>query len=234
MKALSISVSAMLVLCWFNCNVAIAADNTLTDKEKSAGWELLFDGESLAQWRNYQKQTVSPLWRVKDGVLTLTGKGGGDLITRKQYDEFELKLDWKIAQGGNSGVFVLADEAGQYVYSHAPEIQLIDNERHADAKTDSRRAGSLYDLVAAPSAAFKPAETWNSLRIRLQDNVLSVWQNEVMTVHIVLHSSTWDKLVAASKFADWQGFAQQSSGYIGLQDHGDLVSFKNIKIKELP
>ncbi|NVK58146.1 MAG: DUF1080 domain-containing protein [Alteromonadaceae bacterium] len=232
MKGLSIL--AVLFLFGLHSNNASGADNTLTDTEKSAGWELLFDGNSLTHWRNYQKQDVSPLWQINDGVLTLTGKGGGDIITRKQYDEFELRLDWKIAQGGNSGVFVLADEEGKYVYSHAPEVQLIDNERHADAKMDARRAGSLYDMVAAPSAAFKPAETWNSLRIRLQDNVLSVWQNDVMTVHIVLHSSTWDKLVAASKFADWQGFAQQQSGYIGLQDHGDVVSFKNIKIKELP
>ncbi len=232
MKALLIS--ALLLLLWCHSSDATGADNTLTEAEKSAGWQLLFDGKSLAHWRNYQQQNVSPLWQINDGVLTLTGKGGGDLITRKQFDEFELKLDWKIATGGNSGVFVLADEEGKYVYSHAPEVQLIDNEKHADAKTDSRRAGSLYDLVAAPSAAFKPAQTWNNLRIRLQDNVLSVWQNDVMTVHIVLHSSTWNKLVAASKFANWQGFAQQQSGFIGLQDHGDIVSFKNIKIKELP
>lgn len=231
MKALSIA--SLLLLFGLNSHLATAKDNTLTTEEKSSGWELLFDGKSLQHWRNYQKSEVSEQWKILDGAITLTGKGGGDLISLKQYSQFELKLEWKIAEGGNSGVFILADEEGKYVFSHAPEIQIIDNEKHPDSKLDSHRSGSLYDMVAAPSSAYKPANTWNSMVIRLEDGVLSVWQNGVMTVHIVMHSSTWDKLVAASKFANWQGFAEQTAGYIGLQDHGDKVAFKNIKIKEL-
>lgn len=211
-----------------------ANDNQLTEHEKQQGWQLLFDGKSMSQWRTYQKRDINPKWQIENDAITLTQGGAGDIITRQQFDDFELMLDWKISEAGNSGIFFLADETGKYVFSHAPEIQIIDNEKHADSKLDTHRSGSLYDMVAAPETAYKPAGEWNTVKISLDDGVLQVWQNGVMTVHIVMHSSTWDKLVAASKFANWQGFAEQSKGHIGLQDHGDKVAFKNIKIRELP
>lgn len=210
-----------------------ASDNQLSEQEQQQGWQLLFDGKSLSQWRNYQQQDISPKWQIQDNAITLTEAGAGDIVTRQQYNNFELKLDWKISEAGNSGIFFLADETGKYVFSHAPEIQIIDNEKHADSKLDTHRSGSLYDMVAAPETAYKPAGEWNTVTISLNNDVLQVWQNGVMTVHIVMHSSTWDKLVAASKFANWQGFAEQTEGHIGLQDHGDKVWFKNIKIREL-
>ena len=211
----------------------LASDNTLSAIEQQQGWESLFDGKSLKGWRNYQKDEAGSNWQVTNGTITLTKGGGGDLITEKQYAEFELSLDWKISDAGNSGVFFLADESEQYIFFHAPEIQIIDNEKHPDSKLDSHRSGSLYDMVVAPSAAYRDAGEWNNLRIKLHNDVLEVWQNGVMTVHIVMHSSTWDKLVAASKFAKWEGFGDQTKGHIGLQDHGDKVWFKNIKIREL-
>lgn len=210
-----------------------ASDNQLSEQEQQQGWQLLFDGKSLSHWRNYQQQDISPKWQIQDNAITLTEGGAGDIITRQQYNNFELKLDWKISEAGNSGIFFLADETGKYVFSHAPEIQIIDNEKHADSKLDTHRSGSLYDMVAAPETAYKPAGEWNNVTISLNNDVLQVWQNGVMTVHIVMHSSTWDKLVAASKFANWQGYAEQTQGHIGLQDHGDKVWFKNIKIREL-
>lgn len=232
MKSLLLAAS-LLLFTSYSTQLA-AKDNTLTQEEKAAGWELLFDGNTLQGWRNYQQTSAMGNWQVQDGTISLTKNGSGDLISSNVYDNFELSLDWKISQAGNSGVFILADETEKYIFFHAPEIQIIDNEKHPDSKLDSHRSGSLYDMVAAPASAYKAASEWNTLRIKRQDNVLEVWQNDVMTVHIVMHSSTWDKLVAASKFAKWQGFGELSKGHIGLQDHGDPVSFKNIKIKELP
>ncbi len=208
-------------------------DNQLTSQEQQDGWQLLFDGQQISQWRNYQQSGLNPQWQVKDGAMVLTGKGGGDILTKASYTQFELQLAWKIAEGGNSGIFILADEKGQHIYSHAPEIQILDNERHADNKLASHRSGSLYDMIAAPAHAQKPAGQWNQVKIRLQQQQLTVWQNQVKTADIRIHSPEWQQLLANSKFATWAGFAKASSGHIGLQDHGDQVWFKNIKIREL-
>ncbi|WP_105190107.1 3-keto-disaccharide hydrolase [Pseudoalteromonas sp. T1lg48] len=210
-----------------------AKDNQLTAQEQEAGWQLLFDGNDMSQWRNFKSDGLNKQWQVEDGAMTLTASGGGDILTKKSYDDFELQLQWKIAKKGNSGIFVLVDEKGSAIYSHAPEIQILDNQEHPDNKIDSHLAGSIYDLFAAPSSAHKVAGQWNDVRIRLRDNHLEVWQNGVSTTSIVIGSTTWNALVENSKFATWQGFAQGQGGHIGLQDHGDRVWFKNIKIKEL-
>ncbi len=208
-------------------------DNTLSAAEQQAGWQLLFDGKDLSQWRNFKQPGLSELWVIEDGALKLSGKGGGDILTKTQYQDFELKLDWKIAEGGNSGIFVLADETGQQIYSHAPEIQILDNERHPDNKLATHLSGSLYDMIASPVASHKPAGQWNQVTIRLEKSELTIWQNGVKTAKVKIHSPQWQQLVAKSKFASWDGFAANAKGHIGLQDHGDVVWFKNIKIKEL-
>jgi hypothetical protein len=211
----------------------VAADNQLTSAEREQGWTLLFNGQDLNQWRNFKQASLNPGWQIDEGAIYLSAGGSGDILSQASYTNFELQLDWRIAEGGNSGVFILVDESGQYIYSHAPEIQILDNAKHSDNKIDSHRSGSLYDMVSAHPSSFKPAGEWNQLRIRLDDGFLQVWQNNVCTTAIVLGSSTWEKLVAASKFATWPGFAAKRSGHIGLQDHGDKVWFKNIKIREL-
>lgn len=208
-------------------------DNQLSEQEKADGWQLLFDGKQLSHWRNFKSQRINEQWKIIGKSMQLTGKGGGDLISKKRYENFELKLDWKVSKAGNSGIFIMADELGKYIYSHAVEVQILDNERHPDNKIDSHLAGSIYDLVSAPKHAHKPAEQWNSVRIRLLDKHLQVWQNEVKTADIVIGSEDWLQRVANSKFATWSGFALTDFGHIGLQDHGDKVSFKNIKIKEI-
>lgn len=210
-----------------------AADNQLTEHEKQAGWELLFNGKNMSQWRNYQSEQLNKKWQIDNGAMSLTERGGGDILTKEAYQNFELKLEWKISSAGNSGIFVLVDELGSAIYSHAPEVQILDNERHSDNKVDSHLSGSLYDLVASPKASHKPAGQWNEVKIKLVDGHLQVWQNGVSTTSIVIGSTTWNNLVKSSKFANWQGFAQGKSGHIGLQDHGDQVWFKNIKIREL-
>ncbi len=227
------SISMLSIALAFSSSAfAKTPDNQLSKEEQSAGWQLLFDGKDMSHWRNFKSETLSPKWTIDNGAMLLT-KGGGDILTKKVYRNFDLQIDWKISTKGNSGIFVLADETGCMIYSHAPEIQIIDNEEHPDNKIDSHLAGSLYDLFAAPTTAHKPANNWNSVRIRMQDKHLQVWQNGISTLSIVIGSTTWNTLVANSKFATWSNFAAAEQGHIGLQDHGDKVWFKNIKIKEL-
>lgn len=214
---------------------AMAAEthNRLTPDEKADGWQLLFDGESLEHWRTYQKPAPNLQWQALDGELTLSRRGGGDLITREVWSNFELSLEWKISEGGNSGIFFLADETNQRIYFKAPEIQILDDARHSDNKVATHRSGSLYDLIAAPPESQKPAGEWNTVLIRHLNGQLQVWQNEVQTVDIQIGGDRWTTLVAASKFADWEGFGGLTSGHFGLQDHGDVVSFRNLKARSL-
>ncbi len=211
------------------------AQNVLNDQEKKDGWQLLFDGKSMEHWRNFRQAGLSPRWIVKDGAMVKT-KRGGDIITKEQYENFDLKLEWKIAEGGNSGIFILANEtaADRKIYSRAPEIQLLDNERHPDNKPASHRSGSLYDMIAAPAQSQKPAGEWNTLRILFSNRHLQVWQNGVVAVDVKLGSDAWNKALQASKFKNWQGFAESLTGHIGIQEHGAEVSLRNIKIKKLP
>ena len=210
-----------------------ASDNTLTKEEEAAGWQLLFDGFSMSHWRTYGEDEVKGAWQIINGNLVLTAKGGGDLITRKIWDNFELMLEWNISEVGNSGIFILADESDLPIYVHAPEIQLLDDARHADNKLASHRSGSLYDMIAAPPESQKPALQWNQLRIKYLDGQLNVWQNGHSTVDIAVGSARWIELESQSKFADWPGFGERTSGHIGLQDHGDYVAFKNMKIRPI-
>lgn len=211
----------------------LPADNQLSRQEQAEGWQLLFDGKDLSQWRTFKQEGLSEHWVIEDGAIKLTAAGGGDILTRARYQDFDLRLDWKISEVGNSGIFILADETGEHIYSHAPEIQILDNERHPDNKLDTHLSGSLYDMIASPKASHRLAGEWNRVRILLDQGQLTIWQNGVQTASVEIGSAEWKRLVAASKFADWAGFAANSSGHIGLQDHGDVVWFKNLKIKEL-
>lgn len=214
---------------------ALSAPNTLTDEEKKDGWQLLFDGKTLDHWRNFKKEGISPNWVVKDGAMVKLKKGG-DIVTKEKYENFDLKLEWKIAIGGNSGIFILANEtkADKQIYTRAPEIQLLDNEKHADNKLATHRSGSLYDMIAAPPESQKAAGEWNSVRILFNNRHLQVWQNGVVAFDVKLGSEEWKKALNASKFKTWKGFGEALDGHIGFQEHGDDVSFRNIRIKKLP
>jgi hypothetical protein len=227
-------IKTSIMLIFISTPVLVAAqDNMLTKKEKSQGWQLLFNGKDMSQWRNFKKETLSSKWQVKHGEMRLSEKGAGDILTKKAYENFDLKLDWKISIAGNSGIFIMADEAGSQIYSHAVEVQILDNERHSDNKLASHLSGSIYDIVASPVKSHKPAGEWNTVRILMVNKSLKVWQNDVLTADIVVASEKWQQLVAKSKFKNWQGFGLTEVGHIGLQDHNDAVAFKNIKIKAL-
>jgi hypothetical protein len=227
-------IKTSIILFFISTPILVSAqDNELTETEKSQGWQLLFNGENMSQWRNFKKETLSSKWQVQQGEMRLSEKGAGDILTRKSYENFDLKLDWKISIAGNSGIFILADEVGSQIYSHAVEVQILDNERHSDNKLASHLSGSIYDISASPVESHKPAGEWNTVRILMINKSLKVWQNNVLTADIVVGSKNWQQLVAKSKFKDWQGFALTEVGHIGLQDHNDAVAFKNIKIKAL-
>lgn len=219
--------------------------NQLTKKEISEGWFLLFDGTTTVNWRGYNQDSFPKKgWEVVDSTLHVmgTGKGeaggGGDIITVEKFDNFELSLEWKVSEGGNSGIFYLAQEKpDQPIWKSAPEMQILDNEKHPDAKLGvegNRAAGSLYDLIPGKFEAVKPAGEWNEARIMVYKGTVVHWLNGVKLLEYHLWTDDWKNMVANSKFKDYDDFVNTASeGYIGLQDHGDDVWFRNIRIKRL-
>ena len=211
--------------------VATAAElNKLTPEEEQAGWKLLFNGQSTHGWRNYNKQDVSPGWKVVDGALTRADKGAGDIITTDQYDSFELSLEFNISPGGNSGVMYHVTEEGKTPWQTGPEIQIQDNQ----AGHDPQKAGWLYQLYKADTDATKPAGQWNELRIVITPDKSAHYMNGVKYFEYDKGSKEWDERVAASKFSKFPQFGKATSGHIALQDHGNLVAYRNIKIRKLP
>ena len=190
---------------------------------------------SMDKWRNFKSNTTSDVWKIEDGMLTLTGKEGGDLITRDEYENFELEMDWKISEGGNSGLMfhvVEADSLGA-TYHSGPEYQLLDNERHPDAKIEKHRAGDNYDLQKSTVETVKPAGEWNQTRLIVNDGKVEHYLNGQKVVEYELWTPEWEEMVANSKFAKFPAYGQAKSGHIALQDHGDEVSFRNIRVRRL-
>ena len=207
--------------------------NTLTDAEREAGWELLFDGQSTDGWRGYMMDAVPDGWQVLDGELTRVGRGR-DLITTAQFENFDLTLEWKVELGGNSGILFRAVEGPEQIYMGAPEMQILDDDNHADGRSPLTSVGSNYAIHPAPRGLAHPVGEWNSVRILVSGNHVEHWLNGFRTVEYELGSVDWLERVAASKFSQWPAYGQASRGHIGLQEHGDVVAFRNIKIRRLP
>ncbi len=216
--------------------VAFAAlavqDNTLSDDEKKAGWKLLFDGKTTEGWRGYKKDKMTDGWQAVEGALTRT-KGGGDIVTVDQYESFDLKIDWRIAAGGNSGIMFHVTETAGAPYETGPEMQVLDDAKHADGKSPLTSAGSCYALYAPTKKVVKPAGEWNSARLVVNKGKCENWLNGEKIVEYDLNSDEWAKKVAGSKFKAWARFGKEPKGHLDLQDHGDKVEYKNIKIKGL-
>lgn len=204
--------------------------NTLTDAEREAGWELLFDGETLDGWRGYHDPGLPQNWGIEDGTMHRFDSGG-DIITRDTFSNFELSLEWKVAEGGNSGIFYLAELGYEGIWESAPEMQVLDDERHADGQSPLTSAGANYGLYAAPRGVVNPAGEWNHARIVVDGDYVEHWLNGKLVVEYVLGSAEWAALVANSKFDQWPDYGTARSGHIGLQDHGDPVWYRNIKIR---
>jgi 3-keto-disaccharide hydrolase len=213
--------------------------NQLTDSEKQNGWKLLFDGKSSSGWHTYNKKTFGNGWKIEDGALyraasILKGESG-DICTDGEYENFDLKLQWKISKNGNSGVIFLVHESPEFdsPYLTGPEMQVLDNEGHPDGKIHKHRAGDLYDLIASSSEPVHGVGEWNDAEIKLDHGKLTLFLNGVQTVSTTLWDQNWYNLVKGSKFSKMTGFAKFKTGHIDLQDHGDDVWFRNIKIKTL-
>lgn len=213
---------------------AVGRTNTLTDAERAAGWRLLFDGRRADQWRGYGRPDMPRGWQVEDGTLALASGGEGrDIITREQFSDFELALEWKIEPGGNSGIFYRAAEGEDWIYQSAPEMQVLDDERHSDGQSPLTSAGSNFGLHPAPRGVVRPAGEWNAVRILVRGSHVEHWLNGVKVVEYELGSGAWARRVAESKFAQWPRYGKAVRGHIGLQDHGNRVWFRNIKVREI-
>lgn len=219
--------------------------NTLTQKEQKEGWQLLFDGKSTNEWTGTKGNDFPEKgWMIEDGILTALGStgadytNGGDIITKDQYGNFELSLEFKIPKGANSGIkyFVVNDFPNQKGNYLGLEYQIIDDENHADAKLGvkgNRTLASLYDLIHAKNKKVKPVGEWNQAKIMVRGNHVEHWFNGRKVLEYERGSSEFRKLVAASKYKDLQDFGEMPAGHILLQGHGDTVHFRNIKIRNL-
>jgi hypothetical protein len=215
------------------------AANQLSKKERQEGWELLFDGKSLAGWRGYQKPDAAGLrWTAADGCLSVPAndgkdtRGARDLVSVKQYDSFDLSWEWRVAPGGNSGLKYLVTEEGPAALGH--EYQMIDDTKHPDAqKRDSRRTGSFYDVLPAPTARPRPAGELNQSRVLLQGNHVEHWLNGAKVLEYELDSPALRTAIAASKFKSVEGFDKARRAHLLLQDHGNAICYRNMKIRPL-
>ena len=220
------------------------ATTAATGEEQEGEWIVLFDGETTNGWHSYGKTSTGKAWKVEDGTLHLDASGkkdwqtseGGDLVTNQTFEDFHLKLEWKIARNGNSGiVFYVQDDPEKYehTWNTGLEMQVLDNDGHPDAKIHKHRAGDLYDLIASSPETVKPAGEWNQVEIISDKGSLEFYQNGEKVLATTLWDDNWKKLVEGSKFAAMPGWGTFKSGRIALQDHGDNVWYRNIRIKRL-
>jgi hypothetical protein len=240
MKLFNIILSCVLITA-----LATSCGSKGKKASKDDGFVSIFDGKTTTGWRGYNKPAFpTEGWEVIDGTLHCIASGtgeagnGGDVIYDKKLSNFELDLEWKIGEGGNSGIFILAQEIPtEPIWKSSPEMQILDNDKHPDAKlgvNGDRMAGSLYDLIPAKPQNTKPAGEWNHVHILVYQGTVVFSQNGANVVEFHLWTEDWKKMIADSKFKDFEWFANPAKeGYIGLQDHGSDVWFRNIKLKML-
>ena len=255
MRGLAVSLMLTTLLCGLSSESAAqskakgdgraAPPNTLTPSEKAAGWKLLFDGKTTTGWRGFRREKFPEEgWVIADGAIKhVAGKGeqsqnGGDIITVGQYDQFELQLQWRISPGGNSGIkYLISEDMVKTGHSGLGfEMQVLDDDGHPDAKmgkNGNRTAGALYDLIAPQNKVLRPVGQWNQVRLIIQGDHVEHWLNGAKVVEYDLGSARLKALIAESKYKNIPGFGEVRKGHILLQDHGNEVWFRNIKIREL-
>ena len=206
----------------------------LTAEQRAGGWRSLFDGTSTAAWRGYKEQGVPAGWSIVDGILSKSGSVG-DIMTKEQFGNFELALDWKLTKGGNAGVFYRGTEDYDHIYWSAPEYQLLDDANHPDGQSRLTSAGADYGLYPSPAGVVKPADQWNSTLIVVRGNTVQHWLNGQKLLEYELGSADWQAKVKASKFVAYPKYGLAQKGYIAIQgDHDGALSIRNVRIKELP
>ena len=202
----------------------------MATRAAAGGWRML----DLSSFRGYETDAVPNGWTVSGDEITKS-RGIGDLMTKDQFGNFELTLEWKIGKGGNSGIFYRATREYDHIYWSGPEYQLLDDANAGDGKNPLTSAASAYALYAPPRGVVKPADEWNSTRIVVNGAHVEHWLNGQKVVEYELWSPDWKAKVAASKFKDWPNYGMAKRGYIGIQgDHNGTLSIRNIRIRELP
>ncbi|HKG92123.1 MAG TPA: DUF1080 domain-containing protein [Gemmatimonadaceae bacterium] len=214
-------------------NGAVATAAAAPGAAADGGWRSLFDGRTTAGWRGYRSDSMPAGWHVVDGALVREATAG-DIVTAETFRNFELSLQWKISPGGNSGIMYRVTEDQEHPYETGPEMQVLDDQRHRDGRSRLTSSGALYGLYPAPEGAVKPVGEWNSARILVDGTHVEHWLNGVKMADAEIGSADWNARVAASKFRQWPGYAKAASGHIALQDHGDWVAFRDIRVRVLP
>jgi len=208
--------------------------NSLSAAEAAEGFRLLFDGTSMRSWRGYQRPSMDSGWRAVDGALTVVGRAR-DIVTVDEFQNFELRLQWRVPPGGNSGVMFHVGEVLQSPWLTGPEMAVLDDARHPDGQSRLTSAGAAHSVYAAPSGAVRPANEWNDARLIVNGSHVEHWLNGVKVVEYELGSDDWQTRVRNSKFGQWPSYGSLATGRISLQgDHGPGVAFRSIRIRVLP
>jgi hypothetical protein len=242
-KFLFLAIVICILSSCISVNINSNSTNISNGEKSSNGWVSLFDGKTTTGWHSYGKDKADGIWNVVDGAICLTDKkqrtqdsGGGDLVTDKEYGDFDLKLEWKIAKNGNSGIiFYVVEDPTKYKgsYNTGMEMQVLDNDGHPDGKLIRHRAGDLYDLISSSKESVKPVGEWNEVEIISKNGNLQLFLNGTNVVTTQLWDDNWRSMLANSKFKNMPGFGTFKKGKIALQDHSNMVCYRNIKIKEL-
>jgi len=215
-------------------SVTTTSTSVSTTSAPDTNWRTLFDGSSLAAFRGYKMDSMPSGWRITGGAITKTGSTE-DIVTRDEFGNFELALEWKISPGGNAGIFYRANEKNDKVYMSGPEYQLLDDAKHPDGKSRLTSAAADYGLYPSPAGVVKPADQWNATRIVVNGNHVEHWLNGQKVVEYELGSPDWVAKVKASKFDAWKDYGKEKSGRIGIQgDHDGGLAIRNVRIRELP
>jgi len=225
-------------------NQNTATDSSKTNAGTDSGWIALFNGTSLTGWHTYGKSAAGVAWNVDSASIHLQSaarngyqtSGGGDLITDGVFDNYDLKLEWKICKKGNSGIIFYVDEDTskfKETWNTGPEMQVCDKDSNEDAHSFKHEAGDLYDLIPSTAMSAKGFNEWNKVEIVSNKGKLDLYLNDVHIISTTLWDDKWKQLIAGSKFKDMPGFGTFTSGHIALQDHGDEVWYKNIMLKKL-
>ena len=246
--------AGIFLLAVLSCNNESENKETTTDSSTSKtdssgttnadGWITLFDGQTTKGWHKYGGAPVGAAWRVADGIISLDTSSkkdwqtanGGDIVTDEEFENFDLKLDWKISPAGNSGIIFYVHEDSvkfDHSYKSGPEMQVVDNDGHPDGKIIKHQAGDLYYMISSSKKTVKPVGEWNEVEIKAVNGKLDLFLNNENVVSTTMWDDNWNKMVAGSKFKQWPGFGTYKKGRICLQDHGNMVWFRNIRIKRL-
>ncbi|MCG8448207.1 MAG: DUF1080 domain-containing protein [Pirellulales bacterium] len=199
---------------------------------RSAEWQALLGEDAKDQWRGYRKEGWPAGWKLADGVL-YRDTGGDDLMTVEQFDDFELRLEWKISSKGNSGIMYRVSVGDKAPYLTGPEYQILDDSGHKDGQDNKTSSAALYGLYARQGGKLQPVGEWNKTRIVVKGNHVEHWLNSEKVVECEMNSSDWEQRVSHSKFAKWLKFGKNKIGHVVLQDHNDPVWYRNIQIRKI-